>query len=81
MTRRIEAAKSAAPYMHARFSTTEFVPLPKADAITGIDIVLVNPSGKEVPWQPPPHLLKAATQPNAPAKIERQAALDQSHAR
>jgi len=57
MTRRIEAARCAAPYIHPRISTTEFVPPPKLpDEINRIRISFVDPDGNRVPFRPPPEL-------------------------
>jgi hypothetical protein len=64
MTRRIEAAKCAAPYIHARISTTEFVAPPaQLDGDNEIRITFVDPQGNHVPFRPPPELEAAATGP------------------
>ena len=44
MRRRIEAAKSAAPYVHARLSVTEFSPLQtKSDEVKSLLVRFVTP--------------------------------------
>src|SRR5262249_17350866 len=57
LARRIEAAKCAAPYIHPRISTTEFVP-PSEPQINRIRISFVAPDGTRVPFRPPPELKK-----------------------
>jgi hypothetical protein len=54
MTRRIEAAKCAAPYIHPRISTTEFVPPPQLGDDNEIRITFIDPQGNHVPFRPPP---------------------------
>ena len=56
MTRRIEAAKCAAPYIHPRISTTDFVPPPQLDYDNEIRITFIDPQGNHVPFEPPPEL-------------------------
>jgi hypothetical protein len=60
MSRRIAAAKCAAPYIHPRISTTEFVPPQKPDQDNEFRIVFVNPKGEHVPFRPPPEWKAAA---------------------
>ena len=55
LARRIEAAKCAAPYIHARISTTE-APPPKPHEINRIRISFVELDGTRVPFRPPPEL-------------------------
>src|SRR5262249_54769499 len=71
MSRRIEAARCAAPYIHPRISTTEFVPQPKPhETITCIRIGFVEGDGTRVPFKPPPELEKNQTF-NSPSEAAR----------
>ena len=70
MTRRIEAARCAAPYIHPRISTTEFVPPSKPDAVNRIRISFVAPDGTRVPFKPPPELKNNQTF-NSPSEAAR----------
>ena len=63
MTRRIEAARCAAPYVHARLMATEFVPPPQLGDDNEIRITFIDPQGRHVPFEPPPELAAAATGP------------------
>jgi hypothetical protein len=56
MTRRIEAARCAAPYIHPRISTTEAPPPKPDEVISRIRISFVAPDGTLVPFRPPPEL-------------------------
>jgi hypothetical protein len=49
MIRRIEAAKAAAPYMHARFSPTLYTPPQDQLEDNTINLVFVTPSGARNP--------------------------------
>jgi hypothetical protein len=70
MTRRIEAARCAAPYVHARLMATEFVPPPQLGDDNEIRITFVDPQGHHVPFKPPPELEAAATGPNTPQQLD-----------
>src|SRR5262249_29800956 len=51
-TRRDEMARTAAPYLHARLSTTAYVPPPRLDEDNEIRVVFVDPDGTHVPFKP-----------------------------
>jgi hypothetical protein len=43
-------------YVHARISTTEFVPPPQLGDDNEMRITFIDPQGKHVPFEPPPEL-------------------------
>jgi len=66
-TRRDEMARTAAPYLHQKLVAAPFVPTPMISNDNRIEVVFVDPSGREVPFYEKPKL--AATGPNAPKQL------------
>ena len=66
-TRRDEMARTAAPYLHPKLVAAPFVPTPMISNDNRIEVVFVDPSGREVPFYEKPKL--AATGPNAPKQL------------
>ena len=61
-------ARTAAPYLHPKIVATPFVPSPMISNDNRIEVVFVDPSGREVPFYEKPKL--AATGPNAPKQLD-----------
>jgi hypothetical protein len=58
-SRRDDMAKSAAPYLHAKISTTAFAPMENKPAVTRIKVVFVDPPVRdEGPPQTAPQLVQ-----------------------